>query len=107
MILYRTYTDALLPYNFLNSLFYNTADSHGVLADDERLSTLLNTYAAAATEADQQSIFDDIFNELSDETLAIPIDYKDENFVTTSKIEDFVFSGLSDAPIDYQQLVVK
>lgn len=107
MILYRTYTDALLPYNFLNSLFYNTGDSHGVLAGDERLSTLLDTYAAAANEAEQQGIFDDIFKELSDETLAIPIDYKDENFVTTSKIKDFVFSGLSDAPIDYQQLVVK
>ncbi|WP_407856436.1 ABC transporter substrate-binding protein [Enterococcus hailinensis] len=107
MILYRTYTDALLPYNFLNSLFANTTESHGVLANDATLTQLLNDYANTATTTDQQTIFDQIFKRISSETLAIPIDYKDENFVTTSKVSHFEFSGLSDAPIDYESLVVK
>ena len=106
LIFYRTYTDALLPYNFLNSLFQNQAETHGVLANDEKLTNLLNEYATTNNQGQQQEIFNTIFARLSEETLAIPIEYKDENFVTSDKIATFKYSGLSDAPIDFKRLAV-
>ncbi|WP_236847772.1 ABC transporter substrate-binding protein, partial [Brevibacillus laterosporus] len=78
MIFYRTYTDALLPYNFLNSLYHNTAEGHGVLANDAKLTNLLDDFAVTIQEKKQQQIFGNIFKRISEETLAIPIDYKDE-----------------------------
>ncbi|AYK08714.1 ABC transporter substrate-binding protein [Brevibacillus laterosporus] len=107
MIFYRTYTDALLPYNFLNSLYHNTAEGHGVLANDAKLTNLLDDFAVTIQEKKQQQIFDNIFKRISEETLAIPIDYKDEKFVTSSKISEFHYSGVSDVPIDFKKLVVK
>lgn len=107
LIFYRTYTDALLPYNFLNSLFQNQPESHGVLANDEKLTSLIQDYAKINNKVQQQEIFNQIFSRISEETLAIPIDYKDENFITSEKISTFEYSGLSDAPIDFKRLVVK
>ncbi|MBO0474849.1 nickel ABC transporter substrate-binding protein [Enterococcus ureasiticus] len=107
LIFYRTYTDALLPYNFLNSLFQNQAGTHGVLANDEKLTNLLNDYATTNDKEKQQDIFNKIFARLSEETLAIPIEYKNENFVTSEKISTFEYSGLSDAPIDFKRLAVR
>lgn len=107
LIFYRTYTDALLPYNFLNSLFHNTAESHGVLADDVALTKLLDQSALTINETTQQEVFDGILKRINQETLAIPIDYKDEIFVTSEKIAEFSYSGLSDAPIDFKNIKVK
>jgi peptide/nickel transport system substrate-binding protein len=107
LIFYRTYTDALLPYNFLNSLFHNTAETHGVLADDVALTKLLDQSALTINETTQQEIFDEILKRINQETLAIPIDYKDEIFVTSEKIAEFSYSGLSDAPIDFKNIKVK
>ena len=107
MIFYRTYTDALLPYNFLNSLFRNTETIHGVLANDNLLSSYLNAYAETIQEEKKQEIFDNIFKYINNETYAIPIDYKDEIFVTSKKITEFHYSGLSDSPIDFVNMKVK
>ncbi|MCB5955556.1 ABC transporter substrate-binding protein [Enterococcus sp. CWB-B31] len=107
LIFYRTYTDALLPYNFLNSLYHNTEEEHGVLANDEVLSQLLDEFGQVIDEQQKQQIADKLFKRISDETLAIPIDYKDEKFVVSDKISEFSYSGLSDSPIDYKNLMVK
>lgn len=107
LIFYRTYTDALLPYNFLNSLYHNTTEGPGVLANDKELSQLLEKLADTIAENEQQELADKIFKRLSNETLAVPIDYKDEKFVISAKISEFHYSGLSDSPIDYQKLVVE
>ena len=39
--------------------------------------------------------------------IMVPIAYPNETFVTSHKIESFKFSGLTDAPIDYNHLKVK
>lgn len=107
LIFYRTYTDALLPYNFLNSVFENQKDQTGVLANDDILTELLVKFSNTSNEGEQQEIFSSIFNRINEETLAIPIDYKDEYFITSKKITEFKYSGLSDAPIDFKHLMVK
>jgi peptide/nickel transport system substrate-binding protein len=91
----------------LNSLFHNTAETHGVLADDVALTKLLDQSALTINETTQQEIFDEILKRINQETLAIPIDYKDEIFVTSEKIAEFSYSGLSDAPIDFKNIKVK
>lgn len=106
MIFYRTYTDAYLPFNFLNSLYRNTEEK-GILANDEELTNQLNEFARAFNESDQQKIADKFLKRISEETLAIPIDYKNEKFVISEKISKFNYSGLSDSPIDYKNLTVK
>lgn len=105
-IFYRTYTDALLPYSFLSSLFENKEDQSGVLANDPVLTDLLTTYAKTNDKMKQQTIFNSIFKRIAYQSLAIPIAYKDESFVTSKKITEFVYSGLSDAPIDFSRLMV-
>lgn len=107
LIFYRTYTDALLPYSFLNSLFENNQKQPGVLANDEKLSDLLIIYAKTNDTVRQQELFDSIFKRIADQSLAVPIEYKDERFVTSNKITEFTYSGLSDAPIDFARLVVE
>ncbi|EAH0135360.1 nickel ABC transporter substrate-binding protein [Listeria monocytogenes] len=106
MIFYRTYTDAYLPYNFLNSLYHNTDKEHGVLSNDEELTNQLNEFASMFKETDQQKTADKFLKRISDETLAIPIDYKNEKFAVSEKVSKFIYSGLSDSPIDYKNLKV-
>ncbi|NWL87927.1 nickel ABC transporter substrate-binding protein [Paenibacillus sp. 79R4] len=107
LIFYRTYTDALLPYSFLNSLYHNTNEAHGVLTNDSKLTQLLDDFGQTADAGQQQTIFDAIFKRISEEALAIPIEYKNEQFVTSRKIAQFQYSGLSDAPIDFKALMVE
>ena len=106
LIFYRTYTDALLPYYFLHSLFENQKEQSGILANDGVLTDLLKIYAKTSDKTKQQEIFQSIFKRIADQTLAVPIDYKDECFVTSKKISRFTYSGLSDAPIDFSHLTV-
>ncbi|OQO69264.1 nickel ABC transporter substrate-binding protein [Enterococcus villorum] len=106
LIFYRTYTDALLPYYFLHSLFENQKEQSGILANDGVLTDLLKIYAKTSDKTKQQEIFQSIFKRIADQSLAVPIDYKDECFVTSKKITGFTYSGLSDAPIDFSHLTV-
>ncbi|MGM7689887.1 ABC transporter substrate-binding protein [Staphylococcus felis] len=107
LIFYRTYSDALMPYNFLNSVFKNTENGPGVLADDETLSNQLDAFPKIVDSKAQQQAFDDIFNHFNTSYYSVPIAYPNETFVTSDKIENFQFSGLTDAPIRYDQLKVK
>lgn len=106
MIFYRTYTDALLPYNFLNSLYHNTTEGPGVLANDNVLSQELDQFAKTFGDEEQQKLANQFLTRVSQQTLAIQIDYKNEKFVVSNKISSFQYSGLSDSPIDYQKLGV-
>ena len=52
LIFYRTYSDALMPYNFMNSVFKNNGDKPGVLANDKVLTQQLEAFPK---EIDKQS----------------------------------------------------
>lgn len=49
LIFYRTYSDALMPYNFMNSVFKNIDGKSGVLANDKVLSEKLDAYLKRLT----------------------------------------------------------
>lgn len=106
LIFYRTYSDALMPYNFMNSVFKNNDGKAGVLANDEILSKQLDDFPKKTTSQDQQQAFNDIFKHFNQSYYAVPIAYPNETFVTSDKITSFKFSGLTDAPIDYKHLKV-
>lgn len=107
LIFYRTYTDALQPYGFLNSLYANSADDPGVLADDDVLTSLLEEFSNLIEPNAEQEKFDQIFNRFSEETLAVPLAYQDEKFITSKKISKFAYSGLSDSPLNFYELQVE
>lgn len=105
-ILYRTYTDALLPYTFMKSLFYNSTETPGVLAKDQELSRLIDDFESKTSTKDQQKQFDVIFSYFNQQHFAIPVEYKSEQFITSKKIKEFAYTGLSDDPIDYEHLSI-
>ena len=107
LIFYRTYSDALMPYNFMNSVFKNIDGKSGVLANDKVLSEKLDAYPKKINRDEQQQAMDDIFKHFNSSYYGVPIAYPNETFVTSHKIESFKFSGLTDAPIDYKHLKVK
>lgn len=106
LIFYRTYSDALMPYNFMNSVFKNNDGKAGVLANDETLSKQLDAFPSKIAPREQHQAFNDIFQHFNRSYYAVPIAYPNETFVTSDKIKSFKFSGLTDAPIDYKQLKV-
>lgn len=93
LIFYRTYTDALLPYNFLNSLFHNTAESHGVLADDVALTKLLDQSALTINETTQQEIFDGILKRINQETWQFQSIIKMKFLLRQKKLQNFLIQG--------------
>ncbi|EHI69853.1 hypothetical protein ACVRY7_09855 [Streptococcus ictaluri] len=91
----------------MQSIFANTADGSGVLANDATLTQQLKDYETIIDSEQQQAAFDNIFKHFASESLAIPIDYRSETFITSNKIKEFNYSGFSDGPIDYATLKVK
>ncbi|PNZ32149.1 peptide ABC transporter peptide-binding protein [Staphylococcus petrasii] len=107
LIFYRTYSDALMPYNFMSSVFKNNDGKSGVLANDDALTKQLDDYPSYVSKEDQQRAFDDIFKHFNKQYYGVPIAYPNETFVVSDKVKEFKFSGLTDAPIDYKALKVK
>lgn len=106
LIFYRTYSDALMPYNFMSSVFKNNDGQPGVLADDETLTKQLDDFPSIVSKEGQQRSFDDIFKHFNQQYYGVPIAYPNETFVVSDKVKQFKFSGLTDAPIDYKALKV-
>ena len=106
LIFYRTYSDALMPYNFMSSVFENVDGKSGVLANDDTLTKQLDGYTTKISRDEQQRAFDDIFKHFNQQYFGVPIAYPNETFVVSDKVKSFKFTGLTDAPVDYKSLKV-
>lgn len=106
LIFYRTYSDALMPYNFMNSVFKNNGDKPGVLANDKVLTQQLEAFPKEIDKQSQKKAFNHIFKHFNQQYYGVPIAYPNETFITSDKIKSFKFSGLTDAPVDYKKLEV-
>ena len=106
LIFYRTYSDALMPYNFMSSVFKNNDGKSGVLANDKTLTQQLDDFPTTVSKKEQQRSFDEIFKHFNQQYYSVPIAYPNETFVVSDKVKQFKFSGLTDAPIDYKALKV-
>ncbi len=91
----------------MNSVFKNADNQPGVLANDSTLSKQLEAFPKELSKGDQQQAFNEIFKHFNKGYYGVPIAYPNETFVTSDRIENFKFSGLTDAPIDYEKLKVK
>ena len=107
LIYYRTYTNALMPYNFLNARFKQADHQPGAFADDSKLTEMIKQFPTIIDKQQRQSAFDKLSNYIDNQYLAVPISYPNETFVTTPKISNFEFSGQTDAPINFDKLKVK
>ncbi|BGE81296.1 ABC transporter substrate-binding protein [Staphylococcus petrasii] len=107
LIYYRTYTNALMPYNFLNARFKQADHQPGAFADDSKLTEMIKKFPTIINMQQRQSAFDKLSNYIDHQYLAVPISYPNETFVTTPKISNFEFSGQTDAPINFDKLKVK
>lgn len=107
LIFYRTYTDSLMPFKFLNAQFKQVDGQHAPFADDQKLTKMLTQFPTLTNERKQQDMFNRISQRLDNQHLVIPIDYPDETFVVGPNIQRFDFSGQSDGPINYDTLKVK
>ena len=106
LIFYRSYTNALMPYNFLNARFKQDGNKPGMFANDVQLTKMLNRFSTIINEEDQQRAFNHILHRIDQQYLEVPIAYPNEVFVTSPKIKHFEFSGQTDAPINYDKLKV-
>jgi peptide/nickel transport system substrate-binding protein len=107
LILYRTYTDAQLPYRFLSSLFYNTAKTPAVAYQDDVLTGYLDKFAVINSKKEQQAIFDRIFARIHDEAMTVPIYYTKQTFIHSSNITGFSFASIEDDPVKWNLLQIE
>jgi len=107
LLLYRTYTDAQLPYRFLSSLFYHTAQTPGVAYQDQTLTKLLDQIAGTTSPTEQQQLFDTIFQRMHEEAMTVPIYYTKQTFIHRKSISHFAFGDIEDNPVKWHQLTVE
>ncbi|WP_162341324.1 ABC transporter substrate-binding protein [Paenibacillus paridis] len=107
LLLYRTYTDAQLPYRFLTSLFYHTAEAPAVAYQDQMLTGYLDEIAGTVSETEQQQLFNRLFERMHEEAMTVPIYYTKQTFVHNSKITGFAFGTIEDNPVKWHQLVIE
>ena len=106
LIYYRTYTNALMPYNFLNARFKQDGSRPGVFANDTTLTSMIKQFPTMINMHDRQRAFNKLSSYIDQQYLIVPISYPNETFVTSPKIRQFEFSGQTDAPINYDKLKV-
>ncbi|MBJ6361373.1 ABC transporter substrate-binding protein [Paenibacillus sp. GCM10012307] len=104
LLLYRTYTDAQLPYRFLSSLFYDTKETPAVAYQDKQLTEYLDQIANTISEPEQQAIFDKLFTRMHEEAMTVPMYYTRQTFVHSSKIKGFTFASIEDDPVKWHLL---
>ncbi|WP_240415220.1 ABC transporter substrate-binding protein [Paenibacillus periandrae] len=107
LMIYRTYTDAQLPYRFLSSLFYNTDKVPAVAYQDDLLNGYLDSIAKTHVKAKQQPVFDQIFARIHDEAMTVPIFYMKQTFIHSSKITGFSFGTIEDDPVQWHKLQIE
>lgn len=103
---YRTYTNALMPYNFLNARFKQDGKQPGAFANDSKLTSMIQQFPTKITQDERQQAFNKLSNYIESQYLEVPISYPNETFVTSPKIKHFQFSGQTDAPINFDKLKV-
>ena len=106
LIYYRSYTNGLMPYNFLNARFKQNGKQPGAFADNQKLTSMIEQFPTIINTHQQQQAFNQLSNYIDSQYLAVPIAYPNETFVTSPKIKDFDFSGQTDAPINFDKLKV-
>ena len=57
LIYYRTYTNALMPYNFLNARFKQDGSRPGVFANDTTLTSMIKQFPTMINMHDRQRAF--------------------------------------------------
>ena len=72
LIFYRTYSDALMPYNFMSSVFKNNDGKSGVLANDKTL-TPLDDFPTTVSKKNNKCSFDEIFKHFNQQYYSVPI----------------------------------
>ncbi|MGG4343018.1 ABC transporter substrate-binding protein [Paenibacillus lautus] len=104
LLMYRTYTDAQLPYRFLSSLFYSSPSTPGVAFQDRPLSDLLDQIAATISGEKQQALFDQVFLRMHEEAMSVPMYYTKQTFVHTTELIGFAFNAIEDDPLKWHRL---
>ncbi|WP_068619639.1 ABC transporter substrate-binding protein [Paenibacillus tuaregi] len=104
LLMYRTYTDAQLPYRFLSSLFYSSPSAPGVAYQDQQLSDLLDQIASTVSAERQQALFDQVFLRMHGEAMSVPIYYAKQTFVHTRELTGFTFNAIEDDPLKWHHL---
>ncbi|BFH62728.1 nickel ABC transporter substrate-binding protein [Paenibacillus azoreducens] len=104
LLMYRTYTDAQLPYRFLSSLFYSSPSTPGVAYQDRPLSDLLDQIASTVLAEKQQALFDQVFLRMHEEAMSVPIYYAKQTFVHSRELVGFTFNAIEDDPVKWHRL---
>lgn len=104
LLIYRTYTDAQLPYRFLSSLFYSSPSMAGAAYQDRPLSDLLDQIASTISTEKQQALFDQVFLRMHEEAMSVPMYYAKQTFVHTRELAGFTFNAIEDDPVKWHHL---
>lgn len=104
LLMYRTYTDAQLPYRFLSSLFYGSPSAPGVAYQDQQLSGLLDQIASTVSVEKQQALFNQVFLRMHEEAMSVPIYYAKQTFVHTRQLAGFTYNAIEDDPLKWHHL---
>lgn len=64
LIYYRTYTNALMPYNFLNARFKQDGSRPGVFANDTTLTSMIKQFPTMINMHDRQRAFNKLMRPL-------------------------------------------
>lgn len=88
LIYYRTYTNALMPYNFLNARFKQDGSRPGVFANDTTLTSMIKQFPTMINMHDRQRAFNKLSSYIDQQYLIVPISYPNETFVTSLKSDN-------------------
>lgn len=80
LIYYRTYTNALMPYNFLNARFKQDGSRPGVFANDTTLTSMIKQFPTMINMHDRQRAFNKLSSYIDQQYLIVPISYPNETF---------------------------
>lgn len=71
LIYYRTYTNALMPYNFLNARFKQDGSRPGVFANDTTLTSMIKQFPTMINMHDRQRAFNKLSSYIDQQYLIV------------------------------------